>query len=84
VRAVPDASGAQDGDGSCGRDVQAKGSTLESMTFGHEHRWGSVVEGAKNKALHHLSFGCYGDDIARLKARIEGNGVTLIDPPPGF
>ena len=42
------------------------------------------MEGAKTKALHHLSFGCYVDDLARLKARIEGNGVKLIDPPPGF
>ncbi len=84
VLAVPDASVAQDFYASFGLDVQAKGNTLEIMTFGHEHRWGSVVEGAKNKALHHLSFGCYADDIARLKARIEGNGVTLIDPPPGF
>ena len=53
-------------------------------TFGHDHRWGSVVEGAKTKALHHLSFGCYADDLPRLKARIEGQGVKLIDPPPGF
>ena len=60
------------------------GNTLAIKTFGHDHRWGSVVEGAKTKALHHLSFGCYADDLPRLKARIEGNGVKLIDPPPGF
>lgn len=84
VLAVPDASAAQDFYGNFGLDVRAKGNTLEIMTFGHEHRWGSVVEGAQSKALHHLSFGCYADDIGRLKARIEGNGVKLIDPPPGF
>ena len=39
---------------------------------------------AKAKALHHLSFGCYAEDLPRLKARIEGAGVKLIDPPPGF
>ena len=43
-----------------------------------------MVEGAKAKALHHLSFGCYADDLPLLKARIEGNGVKLIDAPPGF
>jgi catechol-2,3-dioxygenase len=43
-----------------------------------------VVEGAKVKALHHLSFGCYAGDIARLKTRIEEQGIKLIDPPPGF
>ncbi len=42
-----------------------------------------MVEG-KTKALHHLSFGCYAEDLPRLKARIEGAGVKLIDPPPGF
>jgi hypothetical protein len=84
VLAVPDAAVAQEFYGQFGLDVQAKGNTLELKTFGHDHRWGSVVEGAKAKALHHLSFGCYADDLARLKARIEGNGVTLIDPPPGF
>ena len=84
VLAVPDASVAQDFYGNFGLDVQAKGNTLELKTFGHEHRWGSVVEGVKTKQMHHLSFGCYAEDLARLKARIEGNGVKLIDPPPGF
>jgi hypothetical protein len=36
--------------------------------------WGSAVEG-KAMALHHLSFGCYVDDIDRLKKRIEGQGI---------
>jgi catechol 2,3-dioxygenase len=84
VLAVPDAAVAQDFYGQFGLDVRAKGNTLELKTFDHDHRWGSVVEGAKAKALHHLSFGCYADDLPKLKARIEGNGVKLIDPPPGF
>jgi catechol 2,3-dioxygenase-like lactoylglutathione lyase family enzyme len=84
VLAVPDASVAEDFYGSFGLDVQANGNTLEIKTFGHDHRWGTVVEGATNKALHHLSFGCYADDLARLKARIESNGVKMTDPPPGF
>src|ERR1035437_8013911 len=66
-----------------GLDLTRDGNTLAIKTFGHEHRWGSVVEG-KTKALHHLSFGCYAEDLPRLKARIEGSGVKLIDPPPGF
>src|SRR5512141_558073 len=83
VLAVPDANVAQEFYGQFGLDVARDGNTLAIMTFGHEHRWGSVVEG-KSKALHHLSFGCYADDLPRLKARIEDAGVTLIDPPPGF
>src|SRR5262249_2580810 len=69
--------------GNFGLAVQRHGNTLAIKTFGHPHRWGSVVED-KSKALHHLSFGCYADDLPKLKARIEGNGIKLIDPPPGF
>ena len=81
VLQVPDAAVAQDFYGTFGLDVARDGNTLAIMTFGHEHRWGSVVEGSKTKALHHLSFGCYADDLPRLKARIEGQGIALIDPP---
>lgn len=84
VLAVPDASKAEDFYGNFGLNVQTKDNVLQLKTFGHEHRWGSVVEGVGQKALHHLSFGCYADDLARLKARIEGEGIKLIDPPPGF
>ena len=84
VLAVPDASVAEDFYGSFGLDVQRDGNALSIKTFGHHHRWGSVVEGVKQKAMHHLSFGCYAEDLDRLKTRIEGAGVKLIDPPPGF
>ncbi len=84
VLAVPDVSVAEDFYGSFGLDIARNGNSLAIKTFGHDHRWGSVVEGSKVKTLHHLSFGCYADDLARLKTRIEGQGVTLIDPPPGF
>jgi len=84
VLAVPDASVAENFYGSFGLDVQRDGKALAIKTFGHEHRWGSVVEGTKAKALHHLSFGCYAEDLPRLRARIEGAGVKLVDPPPGF
>ena len=83
VLAVPDANVAQEFYGNFGLDVARDGNMLAIKTFGHEHRWGSIVEG-KSKALHHLSFGCYAEDLPRLKARIEGAGVKLIDPPPGF
>jgi catechol 2,3-dioxygenase len=84
VLAVPDASVAENFYGSFGLDMQRDGQALAIKTFGHEHRWGSVVEGVKAKTLHHLSFGCYAEDLPRLRARIEGAGVKLVDPPPGF
>src|SRR5665213_4624951 len=83
VLSVPDVNAADDFYTNFGLDMVRNGNTLAIKTFGHEHSWGSVIEG-KTKALHHLSFGCYAEDIARLKARIEGAGVKLVDPPPGF
>jgi len=84
VLAVPDLKPAENFYKSFGLDVRADGNTLGLNTFGHDHRWGLVVEG-KRKHLHHLSFGCYADDLAQLKTRVEeGNGVELLDPPVGF
>src|SRR6185437_7415947 len=57
VLQVPDASKAVDFYGNFGLDVRRDGNVLAIKTFGHDHRWGSVVEGAQKKALHHLSFG---------------------------
>ena len=83
VLAVPDVNVADDFYTNFGLNMVRKGNSLQLKTFGHEHSWGSVIEG-KAKALHHLSFGCYAEDIDRLKKRIEGQGIKLIDPPPGF
>lgn len=83
VLTVPNLKEAETFYGSFGLDVRNKGNHLTLNTFGHEHQWGSVREGAR-KELHHLSFGCYPEDLERLKARIEGLGIKLIDPPPGF
>ncbi len=83
VLAVPDVAAAENFYLNFGLDVARDGNALAIKTFGHEHRWGAVVEGGR-KRLHHLSFGCYAQDLPRLKARIEGNCVTLVDPPPGF
>ena len=84
VLAVPDLAPAQKFYSSFGLDVQEKGRSVVLKTFGHDHHWGSVVEDGRKKRLHHLSFGCYADDIGRMKARIEGNGIKLLDPPEGF
>jgi catechol 2,3-dioxygenase-like lactoylglutathione lyase family enzyme len=83
VLSVPDMNVADDFYTNFGLNMVRNGNTFQLKTFGHDHAWGSVVEG-KAKALHHISFGCYPEDIGRLKARIEGAGVKLIDAPPGF
>ena len=83
VLAVPDLAPAQRFYSDFGLDVDAAGDALALRTAGHDQRWGVVVEG-KRKQLHHLSFGCYSDDLPYLQERAEGNGVELLDPPKGF
>jgi len=83
VLAVPDVNAADEFYTNFGLNMVRKGNALQLKTFGHEHAWGSVIEG-KTKALHHMSFGCYAEDIDRLKKRIEGQGIKLVDPAPGF
>ena len=83
VLAVPDLKPAEDFYRNFGLDLRQDGNRLLLHTFGHDHRWGSVIEGPR-KQIHHLSFGCYAEDFSALKARVERNGVTLLDPPPGF
>jgi len=83
VLAVPDLAPAQRFYGDFGLDTEERGGKLALKTFGHDQRWGVVVEG-RRKQLHHLSFGCYADDFAPLRARAEQDGVALLDPPEGF
>jgi catechol 2,3-dioxygenase-like lactoylglutathione lyase family enzyme len=83
VLSVPDVSVAEKFYRDFGLDVRSSGNGLALRTFGNAHRWGGVIEGER-KRLHHLSFGCYAVDLSRLKARIEGNGIKLVDPPPGL
>jgi predicted enzyme related to lactoylglutathione lyase len=83
VLAVPDLAVAAKFYGSFGLDVREDGNTLALRTFGHDQRWGSVIEGGR-KRLHHVSFGCYADDLPKLKARAEASGAEILDPPSGF
>lgn len=84
VIAVPDLKPADGFYASFGLDVQPAGNALALKTFGNDHAWGAVVGGPR-KRLHHVSFGCYPDDLPYLQVRIEEeNGVEIVDPPPGF
>jgi len=80
---VPDLKPAQDFYGNFGLDVREEGNSLALKTYGHDQRWGAVIEGPR-KRLHHLSFACYPDDLSRLKLRAETRGFALVDPPAGF
>src|SRR5215831_3977741 len=80
VLAVPDLAPAQRFYGDFGLDVREAGNALALRTAGDDHVWGTVVEGGR-KRLHHLSFGCYPDDLPYLRERAEANGAELVDPP---
>ncbi|MBV8509633.1 MAG: VOC family protein [Xanthobacteraceae bacterium] len=80
---VPDLAAAEDFYSRFGLNVRPDGNTLALRTFGHDQRWGTIVAGER-KRLHHISFGCYADDLEPLKRRAEANGVALLDAPPGF
>ncbi len=80
---VPDLQQAKDFYGAFGMDVREEGNTLGLYTFGHTHRWGSISEGASKK-LSYLSFGVFDDDFEGFRRHVEGQGVKLIDPPPGL
>ncbi|WP_428374261.1 VOC family protein [Lichenicoccus sp.] len=78
---VPDLAVARDYYQSFGLDVREHGNRLELRTFGSDHIWGRLSEGGR-KAIGHVSFGCYADDIDRFRQRLEELGVVRLDPPP--
>lgn len=83
VLTVPEVDKAQDFYGNFGLDAQGDGDQLSLRTAGDGYRWGRVVPGAR-KAMQHVSFHCFEEDLPRFKSHLEANGVRLLDPPPGF
>ena len=83
VLAVPEVEKAQDFYGAFGLDTRASGNQLSLHTAGDGYRWGRVVPGAR-KAMHHVSFNCWEEDLPRFRKHVEEQGVRLLDPPPGF
>lgn len=79
---VPDLRVAADYFANFGLDVRERGKFLELRTYGNDHTWGVLVEG-RRKHLHHISFGCFADDLTRFKTRLERNCVALVEPPHG-
>lgn len=80
---VPDLAKAQDFYTAFGLDVREEGNTLGLYTHGNAHRWGVLGEGPLKK-LNAISYGVFEEDFEPMKARIEGQGVRLLDAPAGF
>src|SRR5581483_4585237 len=79
---VPDLEAARTFYSSFGLDVHDEHGALNIHTYGHPHRWGSVVEGPKKK-LQSVSFGAFEDDLARFRQRLDALRIERIEPPPG-
>jgi catechol 2,3-dioxygenase len=83
VLTVPDLGPAQRFYSEFGLELAAQTNGFALRTAGEEHGWGLVIEGNR-KRLHHLSFGCYPDDLPYLRERAEATGAEFVDPPAGF
>ena len=74
--------------GSFGLELRAEGNHLALRTAGNDpqwggYRWGRVTAGVR-KAIHHIAFHCFEEDLPRFKAHVEAQGVRLLDPPADF
>lgn len=83
VLQVPDLEVARNFYTRFGLDVGEDGQGLTLRTFGQDHVWGSVVEGAK-KGTHHLSLGIYEQDRDAFERKLAQRGVARVDAPAGW
>lgn len=65
-----------------GLDVRHGEGRIDLFTFGHPHRWGTVVERPGPKRLEFIAFGAYPDDYERLLAGIRERGFRTRAPHP--
>jgi catechol 2,3-dioxygenase len=81
VLGVPGVEKAEDFYGAFGLETADEDGQLALRAGGY--RWGRVVE-APRKAMHHVTFHCFEEDLPRFKAHVEAQGIRLLDAPPGF
>jgi catechol 2,3-dioxygenase-like lactoylglutathione lyase family enzyme len=80
---VPVMGAAQRFYGAFGLDLRAPENQLHLYTYGSPQRWAVLTEGPR-KALQHISFGAFEDDLPKFRARLECLNVPLAEPPLGF
>ena len=81
---VPDLALAESFHRAFGLDVAEQGGSLALRTFGTDHVWGTITEGPGRKALGHLSFGVYEEDLPRFRKVLAHHGIARLDPPAGM
>lgn len=80
---VPDLTAAEKFYSAFGLDVREEGNGLGLYTAGNAHRWGTLGEGP-HKRMNVISFATFEEDFEPMRRHIEGQGIRLLDPPPGF
>lgn len=80
--AAPDLAVAEDFYRQFGLDVRRDDAGLALHTFGHPHQWARISQGPR-KALGHISFGAFDDDLPRFSDRLAEAGIPLIRPTDG-
>jgi catechol 2,3-dioxygenase-like lactoylglutathione lyase family enzyme len=78
---VPDLGEARRFYGEFGLDVRESAAGLELYAVGKSHRWAVIREGGP-KHLDYISFGIFEADADAFRAHLEGQGVSLVAPPP--
>lgn len=79
---VPSLEDAERFYGVFGLRVSREGTGLALRAAGSDHVWGRLDLGSRKK-FDRLSFNCFDEDLGRLKAHVQAQGVALIDPPAG-
>jgi catechol 2,3-dioxygenase-like lactoylglutathione lyase family enzyme len=74
VFTVPDLAVATRFYQSFGLDVRVHPGRIDLHTFGHPHRWGTVIEAPGRKKLQYVSFAAYPEDVEPIAARMRAQG----------
>jgi catechol 2,3-dioxygenase len=80
---VPDLSVAEKFYGSFGLNVRPEGSNLALRQSEKSHVAAVITEGPR-KGLRYISFGCFEEDFAGFRDRLDHLGIRRLDPPAGF
>ncbi len=65
------------------RTGHGEGARLNLYTFGHPHRWATVLHAGERKQLQYFSFGIYADDEPVFRQRINERGIGVAPHPLG-